>query len=62
MLILFVLLILGMFAIAWFVYEPITGVVGSSFIAKIMALIVAFKLISAFAGWLMGPLVRHVPL
>jgi hypothetical protein len=62
MLILFVLLILGMIAIAWLVYEPITGIVGSSFIAKIMALVVAFKLISSLAGWLMGPFVKHVTL
>ena len=55
MLILLGLLILGMIAIVWLVYEPISGVVGSTFIAKIMALVVAFKAISAVAGWLMGP-------
>ena len=62
MLILFVLLILGMIAVAWLVYEPITGIVGSYFIAKIMALVVAFKLISSIAGWLIGPFVKHVTL
>ena len=62
MLTLFVLLVLGMIAIAWFVYEPISGMVGSTFIAKIMAVVVAFKVISAVAGWIMGPAVVHVPL
>ena len=62
MLILFVLLVLGMLAISWLVYEPITGIIGSTFIAKIMALVVAFKLISAAAGWLMGPSVVRIPL
>jgi hypothetical protein len=62
MIILFGLLVLGMIAIAWLVYEPISGMVGSTFIAKIMALVVAFKLISAFAGWLIGPAVVRIPL
>ena len=59
MLIRFVLLILGMIAVAWLVYEPITGIVGSSFIAKIMAVVVAFKLISYLTGWLIGPFVKQ---
>jgi hypothetical protein len=62
MLILFVLLVLGMLAISWLVYEPISGIVGSAFIAKIMAFVVAFKLISAVAGWIMGPAVVRIPL
>lgn len=62
MLILFVLLILGMIAVAWLVCEPITGIVGSSFIAKIMAVVVAFTLISSIAGWLIGPFVKHLNL
>ena len=61
MLILFILLILGMIAIAWLVYEPISGIVGTTFIAKIMALVVAFKAISAVAGWLMGPASVVIP-
>jgi hypothetical protein len=60
--ILFVLLILGMLAITWLVYEPISGVVGSTFIAKVMAVVVAFKIISAVAGWILGPVVKHVKL
>jgi hypothetical protein len=62
MLILFALLVLGMLAISWLVYEPISGIVGSAFIAKIMAFVVAFKLISAVAGWIMGPSVVRIPL
>lgn len=62
MMILFILLTLGIIAIAWLVYEPISGIVGSTFIAKIMALVVAFKVISAVAGWLMGPAVVRIPL
>lgn len=60
MFILFVLLVLGMLALAWLVYEPISGAIGSTFIAKIMALLVAFKIISAIAGWILGPVVKHV--
>lgn len=60
MLILLLLLVLGMLAIAWVVYEPISGIVGSAFIAKIMAVVVAFKVISAIAGWIIGPAVSRI--
>ncbi len=62
MLVLFLLLLLGLIAIAWVVYEPMSGIVGSAFIAKIMALVVAFKVISALAGWLVGPALVRIPL
>jgi hypothetical protein len=62
MLTLFVLLTLGMLTIAWLVYEPISGAIGATFMAKIMAFFVAFKIISAIAGWILGPFVKHVQL
>lgn len=60
MLTLFILIVLGFLALIWLVAEPISGVLGSTLIAKVIALVVAFKLVSYVLGWLMGPATRIV--
>jgi hypothetical protein len=45
---------LGFVALIWLVSEPITGLIGSTLIGKVMALIVAFKLVTGVLCWLVG--------
>ncbi len=54
------ILFLVFIAIVWLVSEPISGVVGSAFIGKIIAVIIAFKAIYWIADALMGPAVCSV--
>ena len=38
------IVLLAFLAVVWIVYEPISGIIGGTFIAKIIAVIVAYKL------------------
>lgn len=40
-----IILLLALLAVFWIVLEPITGILGSTFIAKIVAVIAAFKIL-----------------
>lgn len=46
---------LGFIALIWFIAEPISGIMGSTLIAKIIAIIIAFKIVTACLEWMMGP-------
>ena len=59
---LIILALLGFMALVWLVSEPISGVLGSGCLAKVMAIIIAIKLIGMCIGWLMGPATMTVPL
>lgn len=53
---------LGFLALIWLIAEPISGFFGSTILAKVMAIIVAFKLVSYAIGWLMGPATQVIRL
>ena len=56
------ILLLVFIAIVWVVSEPISGILGSCLIAKVIAVIIAFKALSWILGGLMGPAVCSIPL
>lgn len=55
--VIFLLLLIG---VALMVYEPISGIMGATFLAKIAAVIAAFKILSWAFGALLGPAVRTI--
>ncbi len=60
--IIFILLLLGFLTLVWLIYEPISGIMGATFIAKITAIYLAFKLLSYVVGSVIGPAVSTIKL
>ncbi len=55
-----IILLLVFVALVWLIHEPISGVMGATFISKVIAVIAAFKVLSWAVGAFLGPAVRSI--
>jgi hypothetical protein len=55
-----IILLLALVALAWLIYEPISGIMGATFIGKVVAVIAAFKILGWAIGAILGPAVRSI--
>lgn len=62
MVLLILFAIFGFVSLIWLLAEPISGLFGSTLLAKVFAIILVWKAVSAAVGWLLGAGVSKIAL